>query len=247
MRTFKAASQVRVTEALRRIAAAVEAGKISPQDASVRLSRVKMALSQTAEEAAQAWPFVASSREEVVAGFRSANPDLSGADLEGIVNEWASKGAGHKSAGALALNKAHSYFQARLIAEVDISEMTMDGMVHMLGIIHSEFAKDPNFAHVPEIGGMMWERSKGRTSGGHDVTTTLNIKGSPALPNGSRGELEVYLDFKDRSVQATVRADGGKVILDKEFDDDDFQPRFMGVRLAMSWKKYLLDTVAQRG
>jgi len=53
------------------------------------LHRIKMALSQTAQEAVQAMgPIQASSREEVKDGFKKANPTLSDEDLEQIADEW---------------------------------------------------------------------------------------------------------------------------------------------------------------
>lgn len=89
MRMFKAASQDRLASALHRIADEVGGGKIPPQEARLRLHRVLMALSQTAEQAVQAAsPLQASSREDVIEGFKSANPDLSEADLNEIADQW---------------------------------------------------------------------------------------------------------------------------------------------------------------
>lgn len=89
MRTFQAASKNHIAGALRRLADAVEASSQSPKTILTRLARVQMALSQTAEQAVQAaWPFEANSREEVIDGFRSANPSLSKADLEEIADHW---------------------------------------------------------------------------------------------------------------------------------------------------------------
>ena len=48
---FKAASKSHVAGALRRIADEIEGARISPKDASYRLSMVRMSLSQTAQEA----------------------------------------------------------------------------------------------------------------------------------------------------------------------------------------------------
>lgn len=89
MRKFNAASQDRVATALRRVADGVENGTFHPADASLRIYRVLMALSQTADQAMQAMaPFQADSREEVMEGFKSANPDLSQEDLEAIADQW---------------------------------------------------------------------------------------------------------------------------------------------------------------
>jgi hypothetical protein len=89
MRTFKAASRSRVAEALRRVASDVEKGAVPPRAANLRLARVMMALSQTAHEAVQAaWPFESDSREKVMDGFKSTNPDLSKEELEEIADHW---------------------------------------------------------------------------------------------------------------------------------------------------------------
>lgn len=86
---FKAASTNRIASALRRIASEVEAASISPRDAALRLSRVKMALSQTAQEAVEAMGGIqANSREDVMKGFKSANPDLTDDQLEEIADQW---------------------------------------------------------------------------------------------------------------------------------------------------------------
>jgi len=53
------------------------------------LHRVKMALSQTAQEAVEAMgPLQASSREDVMEGFKKANPSLSSEQLEEIADHW---------------------------------------------------------------------------------------------------------------------------------------------------------------
>lgn len=89
MRTFKAASQDRIASALQRVAEGVESGEIRPADARNRLRRVLMALSQTAEQAVEAFgPMQADSREKVMEGFKSANPDLSEAELNEIADQW---------------------------------------------------------------------------------------------------------------------------------------------------------------
>lgn len=86
---FKAASKTHISSALRRIADDVEKAKISPKEAVLRLHRVKMALSQTAEQALEAMgPMQANSREEVMKGFKSANPDLTDEQLEEIADQW---------------------------------------------------------------------------------------------------------------------------------------------------------------
>jgi DNA-directed RNA polymerase subunit F len=86
---FKAASQSHIAGALHRIAGEVEAGTIPPREASLRLRRVLMALSQTAQEAVQAMGDIqGSSREEVMKGFKSANPDLTKEQLEEIADHW---------------------------------------------------------------------------------------------------------------------------------------------------------------
>jgi len=86
---FKAASKNHIASALRRIASDVEAARISPAEASRRLSRVRMALSQTAQEAIDSMgPVEANSREEVMKGFKSANPDLTKDQLEEIADQW---------------------------------------------------------------------------------------------------------------------------------------------------------------
>lgn len=89
MRKFKAASQDRVVSALRRVASGVESGELHPAEASLRLFRVLMALSQNAEQAMLAMgPLQADSREQVMEGFKSANPNLSQEELEEIADQW---------------------------------------------------------------------------------------------------------------------------------------------------------------
>lgn len=86
---FRAASSSRIATALRRIADEVQAARIPPQEASRRVRRVLMALSQTSQQALEAMgPIQANSREEVMKGFKSANPDLSDAQLEEIADQW---------------------------------------------------------------------------------------------------------------------------------------------------------------
>lgn len=89
MRKFKAAAQNRIASALRRIASEVEAGSIHPRDVDRRLRRVLMACATTADQAVQAtWPQMADSREQVMEGFKSSNPNLSQEDLEEIADQW---------------------------------------------------------------------------------------------------------------------------------------------------------------
>jgi len=86
---FKAASKDRVAAALHRIAQDVEHGRVTPSETAARLDRVKMALSQTAQQALSALgPVQASSREEVMKGFKSANPALTDEELEEIADHW---------------------------------------------------------------------------------------------------------------------------------------------------------------
>lgn len=88
-RMFKAASKSHVAGALRRIADEIEGARISPKDASYRLSMVRMALSQTAQEAVEAMgPIQATTRQDVIDGFKKSNPDLTEEDLEGIADQW---------------------------------------------------------------------------------------------------------------------------------------------------------------
>lgn len=107
MRTFKASSQDRIASALRRVAESVEAGEVSPDDARKRLHRVLMALSQTAEQAMQAMgPLQANSREEVMKGFKSANPDLTDEQLNEIADQWEkNKDVVKDKAGGVALSE----------------------------------------------------------------------------------------------------------------------------------------------
>ena len=86
---FRAASSNRIATALHRIADEVQAARISPREASLRVRRVLMALSQTSQQALEAMgPIQAGSREDVIKGFKSANPDLSDAQLEEIADQW---------------------------------------------------------------------------------------------------------------------------------------------------------------
>ena len=86
---FKAASNNHIAGALRRIAAEVETYKISPRTATLRIRRVMMALSQTSQQAIEAMgPLQANSREEVMKGFKGANPDLTKEQLTEIADQW---------------------------------------------------------------------------------------------------------------------------------------------------------------
>lgn len=86
---FKAASKDHIASALRRIAADVEAARIPPTEATRRLRRVMMALSQTAQQAVESMgPIQGNSREEVMKGFKSANPDLTEDQLQEIADHW---------------------------------------------------------------------------------------------------------------------------------------------------------------
>lgn len=86
---FRAASSNHIATALRRIADEVQSARIHPREASRRVRRVLMALSQTAQQAIEAMgPIQANSREEVMKGFKSANPALTDAQLEEIADQW---------------------------------------------------------------------------------------------------------------------------------------------------------------
>ncbi len=88
-RMFKAASKSHVTGALRRIADEIEGARIPPKEASYRLSMVRMALSQTAQEAVEAMgPIQATTKEDVMDGFKKANPALTKDQLEEIAEHW---------------------------------------------------------------------------------------------------------------------------------------------------------------
>ena len=88
-RMFKAASKSHVAGALRRIADEIEGARISPKDASYRLSMVRMALSQTAQEAVEAMGQIqATTRQDVIDGFKKSNPALTKDQLEEIATHW---------------------------------------------------------------------------------------------------------------------------------------------------------------
>jgi len=86
---FRAASTNHIATALRRIADEIQAARIPPHVASLRVRRVLMALSQTSQQALEAMgPIQANSREEVMKGFKSANPNLSEEQLNEIADQW---------------------------------------------------------------------------------------------------------------------------------------------------------------
>jgi DNA-directed RNA polymerase subunit F len=86
---FRAASSSHIATALRRIAADVESASIPPQEASRRVRRVLMALSQTSQQALEAMgPLQATTRQDVIDGFKSANPALTEDQLEEIADQW---------------------------------------------------------------------------------------------------------------------------------------------------------------
>jgi hypothetical protein len=86
---FRAASSNRIATALHRIADEVQSARIPPQEASRRVRRILMALSQTSQQAIEAMgPIQATTRDEVMEGFKSANPSLSEEDLQEIADQW---------------------------------------------------------------------------------------------------------------------------------------------------------------
>ena len=108
---YKAASANHVTEAILRVASEVENATISPKEASLRIARVRMALSQTAQQAVEAMGSVqADSREKVMDGFKKSNPALSEADLEEIASQWEKNKSvvkdQHKTAASKSLDDA---------------------------------------------------------------------------------------------------------------------------------------------
>jgi hypothetical protein len=63
--------------------------KVDPRVVHASVCRVMMALSQTAESAVKAMgPLRANSRDEVMKGFKGANPSLTKEDLEEIADNW---------------------------------------------------------------------------------------------------------------------------------------------------------------
>jgi hypothetical protein len=86
---FKAASKSHVAGALRRIADEIDSARISPKEASYRLSMVRMALSQTAQEAVEAMGQIqATTRQDVIDGFKKSNPALTKEQLDEIADHW---------------------------------------------------------------------------------------------------------------------------------------------------------------
>lgn len=86
---FKAASSNRLSEALQRIASGIEDASLHPQEASNRIAFVRMALSQTAQQAVEAMGSVQANSEEAVRdGFKKSNPALTESQLDEIVQHW---------------------------------------------------------------------------------------------------------------------------------------------------------------
>lgn len=86
---FRAASTSHIATALRRIADEVQAARIPPHVARLRLHRVLMAMSQTSQQAIEAMgPIQATTRQEVIDGFKSANPALTEDQLDEIATNW---------------------------------------------------------------------------------------------------------------------------------------------------------------
>lgn len=87
---FKAANTDHISSALRRIADQVDNAGVSPREASLRLCRVLLALSQTPEQSTFALnaiaPKTAEDARNLVAG---ANPTLTSADIDTILVKWA--------------------------------------------------------------------------------------------------------------------------------------------------------------
>jgi CRISPR/Cas system CSM-associated protein Csm5 (group 7 of RAMP superfamily) len=87
---LKIASKNFIAQSLRDILAYVETeAKPNKHVVVAALHRVKMALSETAQEAVQAMgPLQANSREEVMKGFKESNPSLTKDQLEEIADHW---------------------------------------------------------------------------------------------------------------------------------------------------------------
>lgn len=86
---FAAAPKDHIAGAIRRVASAVQNRAISPEEASNRLAFIRVALSQTAQQAVEAMgPVQANSEDAVRDGFLKANPKLSEDDLDSIVKHW---------------------------------------------------------------------------------------------------------------------------------------------------------------
>lgn len=87
---FKLASTSLVSASLRKLADYIDQTPQPNRHVIIAgLHQVKMALSQTAQEAVEAMgPMKADSREDVMDGFKKSNPTLSDEDLEQIADEW---------------------------------------------------------------------------------------------------------------------------------------------------------------
>jgi len=87
---FKLASTNLVSSTLRKLADYIDHDPKPNRHVIIgALHRIKMGLSQTAQEAIQAMgPLQANSREEVMKGFKEANPDLTEAQLNEIADQW---------------------------------------------------------------------------------------------------------------------------------------------------------------
>lgn len=86
---FAAAPRDHIAGAIRRVASAVQNRAISPEEASNRLAFIRMALSQTAQQAVEAMgPVQANSEEAVRDGFKKSNPALTESQLNEIVQHW---------------------------------------------------------------------------------------------------------------------------------------------------------------
>jgi hypothetical protein len=87
---LKLASKDHIAMSLRVLAEYVESTPTPNRHTVIAgLHRIKMALSQTADEAIQAMgPLQANSRQEVMDGFKKENPDLSKEQLEEIADHW---------------------------------------------------------------------------------------------------------------------------------------------------------------
>jgi len=87
---YKLASANRTSSALRKLADYIDQNP-NPDHHSIiaGLHRIKMGLSQTAQQALEAMgPLQAGSREDVMDGFKKSNPDLTKDQLEEIADQW---------------------------------------------------------------------------------------------------------------------------------------------------------------
>lgn len=87
---FKLASTSLVSASLRKLADYIDQTPHPNRHVIIAgLHQVKMALSQTAQEAVEAMgPMQADSREDVMKGFKKSNPALTDAQLEEIADNW---------------------------------------------------------------------------------------------------------------------------------------------------------------